>query len=277
MFELEEAANAVGIDVVGDGGAAEGDGVVEDGEEGGAEAVELGAGEAAGVAAGPDAGAEEAFVGVDVAHAGEEGLVEEGGFDGGAAAAEEGGKVGGGDGEGLGTGSGEGGLGAEVAEVEAAEAAGIDEAHFATAGEGEAGVGVRGDGALWGGDEEAAGHAEVDDPLGLGWAGGSGGEGADDVFADAADGEDDEVFEAGCLGGGGSGEGFGVGAEPGFADAVPLEALVDAAGDGFDFGQFGHCWILVDGCRDQRTEIRDQFYRAALDCGVRKGRLFLPP
>ena len=57
-----------------------------------AQAFELSAGEAAGAAAGADSGAEEALVGVDVADAGEQCLVEQGGLDGQFAAAKEGGK-----------------------------------------------------------------------------------------------------------------------------------------------------------------------------------------
>ena len=48
VFELEEAADAVGVDVVGDGGATELDGVGEDLLQRGVEAVKLGAGEASG-------------------------------------------------------------------------------------------------------------------------------------------------------------------------------------------------------------------------------------
>ena len=57
---------------------------------------------------GADAGAEEGFVGVDVADAVEQGLVEQRGFDGGLAAAEEGDEVFEGDGEGFAAGAGVG-------------------------------------------------------------------------------------------------------------------------------------------------------------------------
>ncbi len=160
VLELKEAADAGGVDVIGDGGAAEFDGAGEDLLEGGVEAGELGAGEAPGGAAGADAGAEEGFVGVDVADAVQDGLVEECGFDGELAAAEEFGEGFRGDGGGFGAGAG---VGAEG--TEAAEAAGVDEAEFAAVGEGEDGVGVGGPGDLGGGDEEAAGHAEVDEEL----------------------------------------------------------------------------------------------------------------
>ena len=45
--------------------------------EGQPEPLELGAGQAAGASAGPDTGVKEALVGVDVAHAGEQGLIEQ--------------------------------------------------------------------------------------------------------------------------------------------------------------------------------------------------------
>jgi len=90
VLELEEAADAVGIDIVGDRGAAELDGVGEHVDEGLAEAGELGAGEASGVAARTNASTKEALVSVDIAYAVEQALVQQRGFDGGAAAAEEG-------------------------------------------------------------------------------------------------------------------------------------------------------------------------------------------
>ena len=137
VLELEEAAGAFGIDVVGDGGAAEADGVAEDFDERGAQAGQFGAGEAGGLAGGTDGGAEEALVGVNVADAVEEGLVEQRGLDGGAAGVEESDEIGEGDGEGLAAGAGVGwrllvaGDWLRSVEGDAAEAAWIDETDFA--------------------------------------------------------------------------------------------------------------------------------------------------
>jgi hypothetical protein len=39
-------------------------------------------------------------------------------------------------------------------------------------------------------------------------------------------------------------EGLGLSAEPGGFDAVPTQTLIDPAGDGFDFRQFGHGNLL---------------------------------
>jgi hypothetical protein len=58
-----------------------------------------------------------------------------------------------------------------VQDGEASEAARVDEAKLLAAAEGEDGVGVWRDGCVWGGDEEAAGHAEVDEELGGGGKG----------------------------------------------------------------------------------------------------------
>ena len=49
---------------------------------------------------------------------------------------------------------------------EAAEAAGIDEADFAAVGEGKDGMGMRRQRDFGRGDEQAAGHAEVDEEFG---------------------------------------------------------------------------------------------------------------
>ena len=112
----------------------------EDFDQGGAEAGEFVAGEAAGVAGGTDAGVEERLVGVDVADAVEEGLVEQRGLDGGLAVAEEGDEVFERDGEGFAAGAFVLGVGCD--DGEAAEAAGVDEAELLAAAEGEDGVGV---------------------------------------------------------------------------------------------------------------------------------------
>lgn len=105
VLELEEAADAVGVNIVRDGGAAEFDGVAEDGLDGGVEQGQLGAGEAGGGAFGADTGAKEGLVGVDIADSVEEFLVEESGFDGSFSPFEEGEERAWGDGEGLGSGA----------------------------------------------------------------------------------------------------------------------------------------------------------------------------
>jgi hypothetical protein len=251
VFELEEASDAVGVDVVGDGGAPELDGVFEDVAEGVAETGELGAGEATGVPTRADAGAEECFVGVDIADAVEERLVEQGGLDGGLATAKEADEVFKGDLEGLFAWAGVAVSGGDLVggeDGEAAEAAGVDEAELVAAREAEDGVRVRWDGDLGVGDEEAAGHAEMDEELGV-FCGAvfAAGEIYDDCFADAVDALDagadkgfDDAFGRGL-------EGLGFVAGPDFGDGLAMNAGVDAIGDGFDLGKFGHRGSIVAG------------------------------
>jgi len=175
VFQLEEAARAVGIDVIGDGGASELDGVAENIDKRGAQAGQLGSGEAGGLAGGADGGAEERLVGVDVADAVQERLIEQRGLDRRAARMEEGDEAGERDSERFAAGAGEGcwllvaGCWLRGVEGDAAEAARIDEAEFTAgcfpwrAAQGEDGVGVGREGDFGRGDEEATGHAEVDE------------------------------------------------------------------------------------------------------------------
>lgn len=167
VLELEEPAHAVCVDIIRDRRAAQPDGMLEDLAESLAQSLELVTGESACGAAGTDASVEEALVGINVAHPGEEGLVEQGGLDGELAAAEECGKAGGVDRERFAAGGIEGWRANEIAEFETAETAGIDEAQLSTAHEAEPGMGVRGDWLVGSGDEQAAGHAQMDDPLGI--------------------------------------------------------------------------------------------------------------
>ena len=76
VLKLEEAADAFGIDVIGDRRAAKLDGMAENLLESDMEAVEFGWGEPSSLAAGTDTGAEEAFIRVDIAHAREQRLVD---------------------------------------------------------------------------------------------------------------------------------------------------------------------------------------------------------
>src|ERR1035441_10193409 len=108
VFDLEVAAHAFCIHVVGDGRAAEFDGSAQDGLQGCAQADEFGASEAAGLAAWTDAGAKERLVGVDVANAVEQRLVQQRCLDRRLAATEEGDEIVRRDREGLATGTGVG-------------------------------------------------------------------------------------------------------------------------------------------------------------------------
>jgi len=165
VLELEEAGYPVGVDIVGNGRATKLDGFAEDGLECSPKPFEAGAGEASSHVGGADAGVEEALVGIDVANTMQELLVEEGGLDRELAATEESGEIFGGDGEWLVTGPAEGVFCAGLVKSQTAETPGIDESELAARAERKNGVGVGRNGHVGGGDEQAAGHAEMDDPL----------------------------------------------------------------------------------------------------------------
>ena len=75
VLELEEAFFAVGIDVIGDRGAAERNGFAENFLQGREKLGELIAGYGGGAAAGTDSGAEQRFVGINVADAAKQFLI----------------------------------------------------------------------------------------------------------------------------------------------------------------------------------------------------------
>lgn len=91
-------------------------------------------------------------------------------------------------------------------------------------------------------DQQAAGHAEVDEELrGFFIAG----EVDDDSFADAVDSIDPasgERFNNRLRRGL---EGLGLVAGPHGADGLALDARVNAVGYGLDFGEFGHGSVAV--------------------------------
>ena len=212
-------------------------------------------GEPAGTPAGANAGVKEAFVGIDIPHSSQECLVEQGGLNGDAAATEKGGEFGWSNREGFRTRSSksqcfEALLAGQITEFEAAEATGIDEAQLAAAGEGKTCVGMSGYGGFGCGDEQTAGHSEVDDPLHC-MERTFGRERClfvvqadDNVFADALDAENDASLEAFGLARRRRLEGLPVRAEPRMKDAIAAKADIHAAGDGFHLREFGHSTIL---------------------------------
>lgn len=252
MLQLEKPLDAIGIDVIGDRGAAERDGVVENLLQRDAEAFELRARERGGDAAGTNPGPKEAFVGVDVADPVEQRLIEQSRLDRDFAALKEARKVIGVDGQRLAPWSAEGWTFAQVEEFEPTESARIDKTDLASIAEGEPGVGVRDDGLVGMGDDEPAGHAEMNNPLVRGLLERDGGIArgrlcskiADDVLADSSDGQKICAGESILLLPGRAFHRFRIAAEPGADDLGVAHALVDTAGDGFDFGQFGHTMIV---------------------------------
>ncbi len=121
---------------------------------------------------------------------------------------------------------------------QAAEAAGIDEADLALVGEREHRVRVGGQRNVRLRDEQASGHAEVDEELRGRLPGAR--EVEDDRLAHAAHAVDRragerlrDLFLRGL-------EGLGLAAGPDAHDALPANARIHAIGDGFDLGKLGH-------------------------------------
>jgi hypothetical protein len=232
---LEAAAATVDVEEVGNGRAAMEDGQAENAAHVAPEGVGLGGGETRGERGGVDAGGEEGFVAIDVAHAGEAALVEEEGFDGLAARGQELAESGAGDFERLGAEFGQGRRGVSfelVEEPPAAEFADVAEADEAAAGETEVDMVMFA--ALGGGiDGKTAGHAEVDED------GEAAGEVEADEFSatrDAADGAAGEGLEGDGLAAEAA-RGVEVEAEDAAADEAGAAQLADYR---FDFGEFGH-------------------------------------
>jgi len=258
VFQLEKAANTIGVHVVGDRRAAQADGVLKNQDQGLAEPFKLGAGQPAGLTAGPNTSPEEAFVGIDVAHAGQQSLVEQGGFDGQLASPKQAGEGLGADGERLLSGTRKAGGAVQVAQLEAAKTARVYKSDLAATLEEQAGVGMWGERALRRGDKEAPGHAQVDDPL-RGWSGSNllhkaaarsaRTQFADNVLAGAMNGENDASLKAFGLTGRRGFEGFAMAAEPGLDDLVAANPRVHATGDGFNLRQLGHPPIVEEEAR----------------------------
>ncbi len=224
--------------------------------EGEAEAFKLDAGEAPGHAPGTDAGVEEALVSVDVADAGQQRLIQQGGFDGQAATPKKCSKGLGINRQWLVAGTLKDRASLQVFEGEAPEAARIDEAELAAAQKSETRVGMRRDRCGRIGHQQAAGHAQVDDPLSLRkliiarWffpslAGARRAKFADNVFAGAVNGEKNPAYQAAGQFRRRSFERLMVRAEPDIDNAVPAHPLVDAAGDSLHFGELGHRSIIA--------------------------------
>lgn len=183
---------------------------------------------------GVDAGAEEAFGGIDVADADDYFGIHEGGFDGGGFVFEGLVEVGGGE-------VGAQGFGAEVLEEgvsgelggwdmeEEAEAAGVGEGDFGGGGfERDVVVFFK----PWFIDGEAAGHAEMEQEGCLV------AEVDEDVFGAAFHFEDGLADDLVVIFGGGLAK-FG-GADSEFCDGLVGKVGGGAAEGGFDFGEFGH-------------------------------------
>ena len=168
-FEVvdEVAGLAFAADEIAEGGAAFPHGIRQYGLDGGDEFAAVGAAEAAGGAAGADAGEEQRFVGVDVAHAHHDAAIHNERFHGGFAAAGAAVEVSGGEIflQGFGAEAAEEGvLGGVVQRPQhAAEAAGVVVAEGFAVGEADVQVVVPRRGIAGAADADGAGHAEMPD------------------------------------------------------------------------------------------------------------------
>ncbi len=233
VFQLEEAGDTLGVDVVRDRGAAQRNGAGEDVDQGEAQALEIGPGEASGLSPRPDAGPGQGLIRIDIADAMQQRLIEQGGFDGGAAMAKESGEVSWDDGQGFDPRADIGFL----PNGEPAEAARVDEADLTSIGKGQDGMGMEGQRDVGVRDEKAAGHAEVHQELGCmvhAFSRPGSLKRHHDGLTDAPDTTD---------GGAGKGlfdlafralEGLRLSAGPDAMNRLAVDALMDAIGDGFN-------------------------------------------
>ena len=260
VFELEKTTDSLGIDVVGDGGSAQADGMFQDVFERKSQALQFSVGETSGTAARPDAGAKEALIGVDVAYTREQLLIEERSFDGELPAAEKRGEFFRADGKRLGSCRGEGRSSTQLSKLEAAKPPRINKAQFASAGKRQPRVGVGSNGSIRCGYKQPAGHAEVHDPLRVGsdifcrrilnacagpiWlsvfvtrCAGSRGRPkfADDVLSDAVNFQQDASFKSRGLLQRRCFERLRKAGEPHLQDLVTAHARIDTPRDGFHF------------------------------------------
>ena len=245
MFQLKEASDSRSVHVIGHGRATEFDGAGEHIDQGLAQPLELCPGDACCLPARADTGARESFIGVDVADAVQQRLIEQGRFDGSFTTAEEPGEVCSGDPQRLFAGAGVG----LAMDGEAAEASWIDEANLAPITERENGMGVRRERTVGMRDQETAGHAEVDEKLCCFRRDAVG----------AIERHDDRLAHSSNAADGGAGqhfldlgfrtfEGLRFAAGPNVCDALTAHPLMDAVGNGFDFRQFRQASLLPVGC-----------------------------
>jgi hypothetical protein len=114
-------------------------------------------------------------------------------------------------------------------------------AQLAAAGQAQAGVCVKSQRSVRGGDDQPAGHTEMNNPLGAGLAGfliqraGAGSaQFADDMLSSAMHGQNCAAFKAFGLTRRRRFEGLGVRTEPDFDNTVAAETLVHTTSNGLD-------------------------------------------
>ena len=166
VLELKEAAHAIGIHIIGDRGAAQPDCIFEHLAQSQPQSLELGPGQASGEPARTNSGTKKALVGVDVAHAGEQFLIEQRRFDGRMRAVKKAVELLRGYCEWVNASRLECGRAAKLAPLQPAKAARVDKAQLAAAGQTQPSMGMGRKRRIRSGDQQPPGHAEMNDPLG---------------------------------------------------------------------------------------------------------------
>ena len=93
VLELEEAGGSIGVDVIRHRRASQADSVPQYFAQGQPKSLEFGPGKPKAPSSRPNTGVEKAFVSIDVAYTGKQGLVEQSGFDAQPPSMEQGGKL----------------------------------------------------------------------------------------------------------------------------------------------------------------------------------------
>jgi len=256
VFQLKEAFRALGIHIVGYRRTSKPDSVLEYFPQGEAQPLQLDPGEATGGFSRPNSRVKETLVSVDVSHAGEKGLVEQGRLNGQLPSAKERGEFRRSNRKWLCSGALKSICAAEVAKLEAAKPSRIDEPQLASASEGQPCMCVSSQRGVGSGDQKPPRHSEMDDPLRGDFAGLRGGvrmddgaglsrtQFADNVFSGAMNSKNRTPRKALDLVRRFSFEGLTMPAEPDLRDPVATHTQVHAPGDRFNLRQFRHLLIL---------------------------------
>lgn len=263
VFELKEAAHAVGIHVVGDRRSAQPDGMMENLAQRNAQPLELGSGEPTGGPPRPEAGMKKALIGIDVAHPGEKCLVQQRGLDCQPAPTKEHRKLFRADGERILAGRPKRGNVLEIAELKPAESPGIDKTQLAATCQAKTCMSMGVHGGVGRRHQQTAAHAKVNDPLCFRLFAAARASIArwrsqltDDVFSSTVDCQNLSSSQSLGLARRRSFEWLGIAAEPGLHDAVSPQPFVDAARNRLHLGQFRHslyCMRVTCGSRGRES------------------------
>jgi hypothetical protein len=258
MLELEETFYASRIHIIGDGRAAKRNCLPKDALQAGVKAIKFCPLQVVSHPAGPDPCPEKTLVSINIPHAMQELLIEQGSFDGCATRPEKRGELVTRNIERLLAGPGEALrlLCGDPMELQTPEAPRVDKAQLSPGGQMQDAMRMPGNRGCRIGDQQPPGHAQVHDPLQPRMLRPGGGRPVcqveDDVFAHAMDAVDAPPGQFLCHYLRRRLEGLRFLAEPGGFDAVSAKALIDPACDSFDLRQFRHgfsAFIVAEGRR----------------------------